>query len=87
MTNEEKLFELFKNGADGAIPNDARVEKVLGEKEDHHEIGSQGVVKGSHVAPPIDNGVVKYACDYVYLVQFDGDESLTFIAGSKIKEI
>lgn len=87
MTNEEIIFEIMKQGAEGAIPNGSRVEKVIGEEEDHHPIGSKGKVVGSLIAPPKVPIAEKYVCDYAYLIQFDGDEAATFILGSKIKQI
>lgn len=76
----ETLFEIAKKGAAGAIPNETKVKKVSGDKEDHHKIGAIGIVKGSIKPPSMDI--------YAYFVQFEGDlDNITFIIGPKIEEV
>lgn len=69
---DEPLRFVFLNGhpympgaADGAIPNDARVVKIMVESSDETPIGTYGKVLSSLAAPP------ELPLDFFYFIEWD----------------
>ena len=54
--------------------------KVDGEENDHHAIGTEGIVKGNHMIDGKED---------VYLVEFEDNQegTLTFVVGSKLSNV
>lgn len=74
MTHEEFLNEMFKGHPDCKYPIESKVYKVWGEEGDHHEIASEGIVKGSTMVDGQE----------MYLIDFNDSGLMTFIVGEKI---
>lgn len=86
----------FKKETLGAYPEGTNIIKIYGEKGDHHNIGSKGIVLASVAVPEELRNSVKDVNEkevkIMYIVEMFSSENdltgtLTFIADIKITEV